>query len=361
MIGNIPSRSILWALCYAGLLVVTFILLRPFWEAIAWSFILAAVTWPLFRRLRDLCKGNSTLAAVGMSLLVIAALAVPFTFIMASLLKELGPAFNTLMHLLSSPPAPPGWLDRFPSLVAAYQDALAAARNGSGLGREWIVSLARPGTRVLAAAGDTLLQGAIALFTLFFLYRNGDRYRVQARAVFTHLLGQPVERLVKPTKEAMRAVFAGVILAAAAQGVTAGIGFLLVGLHAPILLGVATAVTALIPFGAVLIWGTSAVWLIANGSLVKGLVLVAWGALAVSSVDNLVRPLVISGATRLPYLQVFFAFLGGLATFGLIGLFIGPAILAIWMVLWNEWAAAGSEPAGPDGAPLSLDARKTGG
>ncbi len=360
MIGNLSSRTFLWAVCYTGLFIVTFALLRPFWEAIAWSFILAAVTWPLYRRLRDLCKGNATVSAVLMCLVVVAAIAVPFSFIVASLLKEVGPAFNSLMHILSSPPSPPGWLNRFPAVVNAYEEAIAAARSGSGPGRDWLVSLARPGTRVLAAAGDTLLQGAIALFTLFFLYRNGDRYRVQARAVFTYLLGPSVGRLVQPTKDAMRAVFAGVILAAAAQGVTAGIGFAIVGLHAPILLGVATAVTALIPFGAVLIWGTSAVWLIATGSLVKGLVLVAWGALAVSSVDNLVRPLVISGATRLPYLQVFFAFLGGLATFGLIGLFIGPAVLAIWMVLWNEWAAAGAPPS-TESPPVSLDAPPAGG
>lgn len=361
MIGNISSRYVLWAVCYAGLAYATYILLRPFWDAIAWSFILAAVTWPLFRRLRDLVKGNATLAAILMSLLVVAAVAVPFSFIVASLLREVGPAFNSVMQLLTSPPEPPGWMNRFPALVNAYQDALAAARSGSGVGRDWIVSLARPGTRVLAAAGDTLLQGAIALFTLFFLYRNGDRYRAQARAVFTHLLGPSVGRLAQPTKEAMRAVFAGVILAAAAQGVTAGLGFAMVGLHAPILLGVATAVTALIPFGAVLIWGTASVWLIATGSLVKGLILLAWGGLAVSSVDNLVRPLVISGTTRLPYLQVFFAFLGGLASFGLIGLFIGPAILAIWMVLWNEWAEAGNAHQTPDSAPVGLDAPAPGG
>lgn len=361
MIGNIPSRSFLWAVCYAALAIVTLVLMRPFWEAVAWSLILAAVTWPAYSRLRAAMRGNDTVSAIVMSLLVIAAVAVPFTLTMASLLRELGPAFTSLMQLLANPPAPPSWLDRFPFLVTAYHDAFEAARSGSGFGREWIVSLARPGTRLLAAAGDTLLQGGIALFTLFFLYRNGDRYRAQARAVFTYLLGPSVGRLVQPTKEAMRAVFAGVILAAAAQGVTAGIGFAIVGLHAPILLGVATAVTALIPFGAVLIWGTSAAWLIATGSMVKGLILVAWGALAVSSVDNLVRPLVISGATRLPYLQVFFAFLGGLAAFGLIGLFIGPSILAIWMVLWSEWAAAGAEQVPPTSAPTSLDAPAAGG
>ncbi|MNX86679.1 putative inner membrane protein [compost metagenome] len=173
------------------------------------------------------------------------------------------------------------------------------------------------------------------------MYRNGDRYLVQAKAVLSHLLGERAERLLNPTKEAMRAVFAGVILAAVAQGIAAGLGFALVGLRAPILLGVATSLLALVPFGAVLIWGTAAAGLFFAGSTIKALILVAWGVLIVSSVDNLVRPLVISGTSRLPYLQTFFFILGGLALFGLVGLFIGPAILAVWMVLWNEWVEAG--------------------
>ena len=97
---------------------------------------------------------------------------------------------------------------------------------------------------------------------------------------------------------------------------------------------------ALIPFGAPLVWGSISVWLLLQGQVGAGVGLLLWGALAVSWIDNLVRPLVISGIAKIPFLLVLFGVLGGLAAFGLIGLFVGPVILAILLALWREWAGA---------------------
>lgn len=343
MISNLTPRNVRWGLCYAALTLVSAWLLLPFWQAFAWSLVLAAVTWPLYRRVRKLLREMPTLSAVVMTLLVIATIALPLTFTFVAISHEAGPALSALKSALAAPPPPPGWLERFPPLVEAYHNAITTLQSGIDVQQGWMLSLLQPGTRVVAAAGKSVLQVLFALFTVFFFYRNGERYRTQAKAVFTHLMGNQVLRLIGPTKETLRAVFAGVILAAAAQGLVAALGYAMVGLHAPVLLGVATAIAALIPFGGVLIWGASAIGLIASGALLKGGLLFAWGVLAVSNIDNLVRPLVISGTTRLPYLQVFFAFMGGLATFGLIGLFIGPALLAVWMVLWHEWVEAGEQ------------------
>lgn len=341
----LQSRTLGWIIIYALLIFATFTMLRPFWEALAWSFILAAVSWPLYKRLHGALRQRDTLAAVVMSLGVVAIVVVPMALIFSSLFAELGPAYEIVKNLLISPPPPPDWLGRVPGLQQAWLDASEALRHGSGLGKDLLLPLLRPGTQALALVGANLGQAGLALFTLFFLYRNGDRYLVQAKAVLAHLLGERAERLLDPTKEAMRAVFAGVILAAVAQGIAAGLGFALVGLRAPILLGVATSLLALIPFGAVLIWGTAAAGLFFAGATLKGIIMVAWGVIIVSSVDNLVRPLVISGTSRLPYLQTFFFILGGLAAFGLVGLFIGPALLAVWMVLWDEWVEAGKRAA----------------
>lgn len=341
----VQPRMLGWAVLYALLVFATYHMLQPFWEALAWSFILAAVSWPLYKRLHTLLKQRDTLSAIVMGLGVMAVVVVPVALIVSSLLNELGPAYAMVRSLLLAPPEPPDWLLRVPAAHQAWLDATLALRHGSVLGKDLLLPLLRPGTQVLALVGANLGQAGIALFTLFFLYRNGDRYLVQAKAVLSHLLGERAERLLNPTKEAMRAVFAGVILAAVAQGIAAGLGFALVGLRAPILLGVATSLLALVPFGAVLIWGTAAAGLFFAGSTIKAIILVAWGVLIVSSVDNLVRPLVISGTSRLPYLQTFFFILGGLAVFGLVGLFIGPAVLAVWMVLWDEWVEAGKRTA----------------
>ncbi len=341
--NQLPTRSpITWWIALGVLGYLTFLILFPFWEAIMWSVILSAVTWPIYRPLRKLLRLPDTAAAILMSLLVLAALALPMGLIVSALVREVAPAYNTAVKFLAAAPPPPPWLDRVPMVSDFWRESFAALHSGSGAGRQWIAPLLRPGARLLAFAGDTALQFALSLFTLFFIYRNGDRYAAQVRAVLHHLFGDPLERLLKPTREAMRSVFAGVILAAGAQGLVAGIGYTLAGIDAPILLGVATAVLAIVPFGATLVWGGAAIALLSAGAIWKAVFMAAWGLLLVSTVDNLVRPLVISGTSRLPYLQTFFAILGGLAVFGLIGLFLGPALLALWMVLWNEWVQAGS-------------------
>jgi predicted PurR-regulated permease PerM len=134
-----------------------------------------------------------------------------------------------------------------------------------------------------------------------------------------------------------KAVVWGLVATALAQGLVAGLGYWWAGMHAPVLLGAITALIALIPFGTPFAWGTIAAWLLISGDTVAGLGLIAWGVLVVSWVDNLVRPLVISNATRIPFLLVMFGVLGGLAAFGLVGLFLGPVVLAVLMAVWREW------------------------
>ena len=131
----------------------------------------------------------------------------------------------------------------------------------------------------------------------------------------------------------------GLVFAALAQGGMAGIGYWAAGLKAPLLLAVFTTLIALlpIPFGTPLVWASIGLWLLLTGHPLPGIGLLLWGTLVVSWVDNLVRPLVISGVTRIPFLLVIFGVLGGLANFGLIGLFLGPVILAISLAVWREW------------------------
>jgi len=104
-----------------------------------------------------------------------------------------------------------------------------------------------------------------------------------------------------------------------------------------VLLGVLTAILALIPFGTPLVWGGVSAWLLLNGDFWAGVGLAAWGALVVSQIDNVLRPMVISSSTRIPYLLVLFAVLGGISAFGLLGLFLGPIVIAVLLAVWREW------------------------
>jgi predicted PurR-regulated permease PerM len=139
------------------------------------------------------------------------------------------------------------------------------------------------------------------------------------------------------------------MLGALAQGAVAGVGYALFGVRAPVLLGALTALVALVPFGAPMVWGGLGIWLLLTNHIWQGIGLLLWGMLLVSWVDNIVRPLVISNATRMPFLLVVFGVLGGVLAFGLVGLFIGPVLLAVSLALWREWLAQHQKPERTEG------------
>jgi predicted PurR-regulated permease PerM len=199
---------------------------------------------------------------------------------------------------------------------------------------------------ILGDVGRNAGKLALALFTVFFLYRDGESLVRQARRVLRRFLGKRVEGYIAAAGAMTKAVVWGLVATALAQGALAGLGYWWAGVNAPVLLGALTALVAMLPFGAPFVWGAICLWLLVSGDLTAGVGLLVWCALVVSWVDNLIRPLVISSATRIPFLLVLFGVLGGLAAFGLIGLFLGPVILAVLVAVWREWLEeAGAEPA----------------
>src|SRR5579883_2573779 len=178
----------------------------------------------------------------------------------------------------------------------------------------------------------------LTLVLLFFLYRDGD--------IIAHDLGRAAKRLfrggyvryVRAAGAITRAVFFGIILSAAAQGLIAGIGYRLAGLSAPVLLGALTAALSVIPLvGTALVWVPIATGLLIVGAWGKGLFLLAWGTLLVHPTDNLLRPLLVSNAAGLPFLLVALGAIGGLTAFGLVGVFAGPVLLGLAMQRWRQW------------------------
>jgi predicted PurR-regulated permease PerM len=343
------NRDLTWHRVAASSLVllllvgVTCRMLMPFGEGIGWALVLGGVTWPGYRKLRALLGNRPTVAAGVMTVLVFLAVALPIMWIVSRAVSEAAPAISIMTDLVRTPLHVPGWLDRWPWIQAPVHrafDDLAAVDPGVLMRQLW-PRVAEPGSHALQSVARTIFQVIVTLFTLFFVYRDGDSYREQCASVMRYWLGERADRLWNPIKNAMRAVFVGVLLAATSQGLVAALGYALAGLKAPALLGGLTAIAAMLPFGATLIWGSAAFALYAAGSTWKALFMLIWGIALVSTVDNIVRPLVISGTARLPYLQVFFAFLGAATTFGSIGLFLGPAMLAVWLVLWEEWAHGG--------------------
>jgi predicted PurR-regulated permease PerM len=201
--------------------------------------------------------------------------------------------------------------------------------------------------RLLGDIGRNFVEMLLTILTLFFQYRDGDTVTRQARVIVHRFFGDRMDRYAATAGVMTRAVLYGLFASASAQGVVAGIGYRVVGVESPALLGVLTAAVSIVPgIGTALVFLPVSVWLLATCSIWNGLLLVAWGSVLVHPIDNLLRPLLISNATQVPFLLVMFGVVGGLTTLGMVGIFVGPALLGIAMAVWREWAEE-QEPSVP--------------
>lgn len=180
-----------------------------------------------------------------------------------------------------------------------------------------------------------IVNGVIAFFTLFFLFRDGKNLYRWLTAL-TPLRPEQVEKLSLEVRKTIRGSMYGGVAVAIAQGVLVGTAFTFLGLHSPMLWGTAAGIFSFVPLiGSAAIWGPAALYLLISGSVGKAIVLIIFGALIVGMVDNIVRPYVISGHVKFHPLYIFFALLGGVQAFGILGLFIGPAVISISQALFT--------------------------
>ena len=347
--ATILTRRIILTLLLGALVVLSYAVMRFFLSPIAWAVILAFLTWPVYRRLRGVLHAGDTVGALVMTLLLVAAVILPVLWLTVLLRSEVAGAYAAVVQLVSRGPyALPAWLAQVPwlgdwlgQLLEQWGRDPAALRAQIG---SWMEARTGEILNILGDVGRNAGKLAFALFTVFFLYRDGDSLVRQGQRVLRRFLGQRVEGYIAAAGAMTKAVVWGLVATALAQGALAGLGYWWAGVDGPVLLGAVTALVAMLPFGAPLVWGSIGAWLLVSGEFAAGIGLLLWGALVVSWVDNLIRPLVISSATRIPFLLVLFGVLGGLAAFGLIGLFLGPVILAVLVAVWREWLDEADDP-----------------
>ena len=327
----------------AGLLFLGYRVLHPFLVPMAWAVILVSVSWPAYRRLRTLLGDYVNIGALLMTLLLAGAFALPLLWVIGMLHTEVPTAYSALIDSLGQgKEALPPYVARFPWIGPEVERLVELATEDPTALRaqlvQWVKPWADETLSVLGDIGRNVFKFGFALLTAFFLYRDGESLLAQARRLLPRLLGSRAAGYLHAIGDTMRAVLYGLILTALIQGALAGLGYWAAGVRASVLLGVVTVILALVPFGAPVVWGSVSIWLLAIGETWAGIGLAVWGALVVSQIDNLLRPLVISSATRIPYLLVLFGVLGGISTFGLIGLFLGPIVIAVLLAVWREWA-----------------------
>ena len=325
-----------------ALLVLSLWVLLPFVVPLAWAGILAYVTWPLYRFVRHHTR-RPRLAAGLFTLATALLVGVPVAWILVALASE-------ATHLIG---VARQWIDAgapFPDLVTQrpwLSERLARLRAESVVQPTAIADYAtryasQVSSRLLSVAGglaSNAFKFAITITTLFFFYLDGERLLAHAERLARVVFPQAEEDLLPFIGSVVRAVVFGLIGTALAQGIIAGIGFALFGVPSPVALGALTSVGSFVPMGPVLVWGGAALWLFASGHLGAALGMTLWGAGLVSTIDNVLRPILISGGeTRIPFLLVFFGVLGGLLSFGMLGLFLGPVVLAVAFALVAEFA-----------------------
>ena len=322
------------------LLWLIFTILEPFWHDFMWALILALTCYPLFTRLKSLFRGRGGLAALLLTLLIFIALVLPGSFVLMNLGQEAKDAYRALSKisfsekglLLAQKIRGSGlqpFLERW-GIEPEQTEVLLL--NGIASGLRDVPKMI--GERVSAIFKNLALFGLHVLFVmvaLFFFFRDGSRYAHFLVGLLP--LERPYqERVVGAFSKTVTAVVRGMFVTAFVQGVLAGAGFSMAGAPVPILLGLLTSITSFIPFlGAASVWLPASVYLIIQEEFLRGIGLGLYGFLIISTVDNLIKPLIIGESIKVPVFILFFTILGGLKVYGVIGIFLGPIILSLGM------------------------------
>ena len=325
--------------------VACLVVLTPFVAAVIWAAILAYASWPLYRRLRKPFGRFKTVAASLMTLLLTGVVVLPVLWMLVLVGEELVVAYQRIAELLGNAPYTlPGFIQRLPWLgeflqqqIDRYSGEPGALMSQAGV---WIKSWSSELTALAGGTGRNLAKLLVAMVTVFFLYRDGEIIVLQARRVVQRFFDDRLDPYIATIAAMTRSVVYGLVVTAFAQGLIAGIGYAIVGISAAILLGALTGILSVVPMvGTGAVWGSLSVYLALTGHVWKAVILALWGLLLVHPTDNILRPLLISNATRVPFLLVMFGVLGGLTAFGLVGALVGPIVLAVGLATWREWAA----------------------
>ena len=335
-------RRLIVVVLLAGLVLLGFLVLDPFIVPLIWATILAYVTWPAYEWLLGKWRGRGILAALAMTTVVSAAVIAPLAWLAVVVRIELQHVYHHLQELLAGGAMPPAVL-KLPWIGDQLQELAArAAQDPHALGAELRNVLDHSREQIGHLVGNISRNAAKLLLTvvsLFFVYRDGARVADELARAFERVLGPRVHDYLRAIGQTVKAVVYGLALAALVQGVLVGIGYWLAGVGAPVFLASLTTVCGLIPFAAPTIWVCVTAWLLLEGNTVAGIGLLIWGGVVMGWIDHIVRPFLISREAQIPFLVVLFGVLGGLAAFGLVGLFVGPVILAVLLAIWREWQA----------------------
>ncbi len=321
------------------LLAGCFVVLRPFLSAILWALVISFSTWPVYAWVERRLGGRKGLAAMVTTLSIAALVVVPLVLIGSSLTDEIAAAIVWIRTVLQRLPLVGGQAQRYWAGLA-HNTAQLGAELGKYLvpAGEWLLAGAK-------AVGQGTLQLLLSLFIAYFFYRDGSEVVTRVKIIAVRLWGDRALRLIEVAGATMTGVIYGVIGTGLVQALLMTFGFWLAGVPAAFLLGLATFFLSLLPVGPPLVWVPASLWLFYTGNTSWAIFLLLWGALAVGSADNVIKPYFISRGSDLPFILVFLGALGGVISFGFLGIFLGPTLLAVGYNIIRDWTREESSSA----------------
>jgi predicted PurR-regulated permease PerM len=316
-------------------LYLCWLMLYPFIEVLMWAAVLVVAFYPVHRRLLARTKRPGTSALLS-CLLVVLTILLPLTLITIALVHELSGFAENLkanVSALLDPNSPVTgrflrWLEQYVNVEPLRsQDFLAERLKGMG------GAIAGRTLGFVGGIVGAVIETFFVIFTMYYLFRDGNRI-VSALPDVLPLERAQSEKILARTREVISASLYGVLVIASIQGALGGLAFWVLGLPSPLVWAVVMILLSMIPMaGAFIVWVPAAIFLAVSGFWVKAIILTVWGTLVIGTVDNFLRPKLVGEKTKLHELFIFFSVLGGLKVFGILGIVLGPVVLAITLAL----------------------------
>lgn len=309
------------------------------------ALVIGFACWPLYRRLLARCRQNTALAATIALLIISAGLVVPMAVALSYAFSEVRQWVEWLAVVNLQGAVMPEWILALPGVgewLAPYWEEylgspnvvdhmihLVSGENISSIYR-WILAFS-------GRAFHLLLTLLFMLITLFFIFKDGDRLIRQLDMAGERILPDHWYRFSRVVPATVSSTVIGMGLIAIGEGVVLGMAYAIAGVPSPVALGVLTGFMALVPGGAPLAFTLVSLYLFGSGKVLAGIGLMIWGSVELFIVDKTLRPRLVGGPIKLPFLPTFFGLVGGVATMGFVGLFVGPVLMALLVAIWSEW------------------------
>ncbi len=326
--------------------------LWPFVLPILWAAILCFATWPLYELLLKWLRGRRNLAAGLMTIILLLVLFIPFLIVGLTFTDSIKSIIEWLnSNREANLPAPPKWVENIPLVGTRISEYWIKLMANTEPAMNWLKPrLQDAGVWLLKHSLD-VVRGvshlAMSVFFAFFLYRDGQGIVQRFREAFQQISRDYAQHLIDVVKTTVRSVVYGVIGTALAQSTVAWIGFAIAGVPSPVMLAMFTFFLSFVPAGPVIVWIGASIWLFAGGQTGWGIFMIVYGVLVISSIDNVIKPYIISRGSKLPFIVMFIGAVGGVVTFGLIGVFLGPTLLAVGFSLTQEILIHRHSPSSP--------------